>query len=92
MKLMSSLVPRKDGTVLFAFGAATYKFLPAGQGQTVADVDDPEAVRHALATGNFYPASEEDEDAAEALLSNTASPEPEPKKQTRKRAVGSSAE
>jgi len=59
MKLICSIKPRADGTVIVAGYGKTYAFTPTGDGETAADVPDALAAK-LLATGNFYPADMED--------------------------------
>jgi len=54
MKLICSIKPRADGTVIVADAGKTYAFTPTGDGETEADVPDALAAR-LLDTGNFYP-------------------------------------
>ena len=67
MKLNTSIAPRRTGVVLASHAGVTYEFRPGADGELECDVADQAAVAALLATGNFYPASEEDFEAAMAL-------------------------
>ncbi|MDR0273863.1 MAG: hypothetical protein LBI48_00665 [Burkholderiaceae bacterium] len=59
MKLICSIKPRADGTVLVQGDGKTWTFNPTGEGETAADVPDALAEK-LLTTGNFYPAGKAD--------------------------------
>ena len=54
MKLISTLEPTLEGTLLAEFGAVGYLFAADGEGLLVADVNDDEHALHLLDTGHFY--------------------------------------
>jgi hypothetical protein len=60
MKLICSLTPRSDGTVVLHMGATAIVFSRGSSIDLEGDVPD-DIVLEALATGNFYPATEDDE-------------------------------
>jgi phosphosulfolactate phosphohydrolase-like enzyme len=70
MKLLTTLKPRRDGTVVLrsADMKTAFVFSPDENGDLVADVTDEALVATCLASGNFQPADEEDFAAAEAML------------------------
>ena len=62
MRLVSTVKARSDGTLsLLGASGAEYAFVRDEQGRLVGDVPDGADARAALLTGNFYPASEDDE-------------------------------
>jgi hypothetical protein len=67
MKLNTSIAPRRSGIVLASHGGQTYEFRPGADGELECEVADQSAVAALLATGNFYPAREEDFEAAVKL-------------------------
>jgi len=68
MKLQTSIIARRDGTVrVSGKGAQRYVFQADEDGQLVADVDDDELVAHLLQQGTFWPVDPGDYDAATAL-------------------------
>lgn len=84
MKLICSLPPRADGTVVLHCGGAAIVFKRGSSVELEGDVPDDLALA-ALDTGNFYPATEDDEKAAATLQdarakapSSKAAPAPEP--------------
>lgn len=71
MKLLTTLAPRKDGTVLVRSddGKKLYTFAPEKEGgDLVGEVDDEALLVRLLKSNNFEPADESQFDAAEALL------------------------
>lgn len=72
MKLNTSIAPRRTGVVLASHAGVTYEFRPGADGELECDVADQAAVAALLATGNFYPASEEDFESAMALARSAA--------------------
>lgn len=70
MKLLTSLAPRTDGTVIATgVSGARYVFAANEAGDLVADVTDERDVAQLLALGDrFEPADEADYAAAETLL------------------------
>ena len=76
MKLICSIKPRADNTVIVAGYGKTYAFTPTGDGETAAEVPDALAAK-LLATGNFYPA-DRDDGAPVAAAPVTAAPAAKP--------------
>lgn len=72
MRLVCSLQPRRDGTVVFEFAGQAWLFARDAHGDLTAEVADGAAVAHALATGHFYPAVADDEDEAQRLTAEVA--------------------
>lgn len=74
MKLLCTLRPRTDGTIIVrdAKGAPTV-FKADDYGALVADVSDQAMVGRLLASGSFEPADEADHGEAERLLKAAAS-------------------
>lgn len=71
MKLIATIPPRTDGTVIVRFPEGALRFADDGSGSLVCDV--PEArVAQLLDTGNFEPADEADFDLASALMEEAA--------------------
>lgn len=69
MKLQTSIKPRRDGTVtVFGQDRQTYVFATGPDGELTADVADEATVAHLLATGNFWPADEADQEQALLLV------------------------
>jgi hypothetical protein len=70
MKLLTTIAPRKDGTVT-ATGAAgepiVFRLSDLG---LVGEVEKPETIGLLLATGNFEPLEESDFDAAEKFMAD----------------------
>lgn len=75
MKLMTTIQPMTDGTVVLESdgGKNKWVFKADEAGNLVADVDDEDMVGRALATGNFEPVEPADFDSAQVLL-NKANP------------------
>jgi hypothetical protein len=70
MLLITSLQPRRDGTVVAVAnnGKARFTFKARPEdGQLVCEVDDDETVAALLKTENFYPANDADFETALAL-------------------------
>lgn len=73
MKLQTSIIPRRDGTVrVSGKDKRVYAFEPNDDGQLVADVDDEELIARLLQLGTFYPDDPADYDAATALVGDNA--------------------
>lgn len=69
MKLLCTLKPRTDGTIIVrGAGGAAIVFKADEYGALVADVTDQALVGRLLAGGSFEPADEADHDEAERLL------------------------
>ena len=69
MKLQTSIKPRRDGTVtVLGQDRQTYVFAAGPDGELTADVADEATVAHLLATGNFWPADEADQEQALLLV------------------------
>lgn len=69
MKLLTTIQPRRDGTVTLAGkDGASYVFKDDGAGVLVCDIADEATIAHALALGTFEPAEEADFQKAEELL------------------------
>lgn len=69
MKLQTSIKPRRDGTVtVLGQDRQTYVFAAGPDGELTADVADEATVAHLLATGNFWPADEADQEQALELV------------------------
>lgn len=68
MKLLCTLAPRSDGTIIYADGKTRYVFAADAEGSLVCDVPDDAVVAKMLALPHFEPADEGDYDQAEALL------------------------
>ena len=65
MKLQTSIAPRRDGTVrVSGLDRQTYVFAPGPDGELTCDVTDEATVAWLLATKNFWPADEQDFEAA----------------------------
>ena len=77
MKLLTSIPPRRDGTVVACHGEKKFEFKADENGDMVGEVDDPEALGLLLATGNFIPFDENDMAAAVALVQNDGEPDDE---------------
>lgn len=60
MKLITSIPPRRDGTVVVSLAGCKCTFKADEHGDLVADVDEPAALQQLLATGNFEPYDEAD--------------------------------
>lgn len=78
MKLMTTIAPRRDGTVIakdLQGRRITFEADPAFGGALCADVDDDEALVYLLGTGHFEPADEADYPQASALV--PADPDPD---------------
>ena len=69
MKLLTTIKPRKDGTVISRFGAEVCVFKPGEDGDMACDVADPAHIAFLLNTGNFYPANPEDYEEAVVVAS-----------------------
>lgn len=69
MKLQTSITPRRDKTVkVTGLDGKPYVFAAGEDGELSCDVPDEATVTNLLASGNFWPADEQDLAAAEALL------------------------
>jgi len=69
VKLQTSIKPRRDGTVtVLGQDRQTYVFAAGPDGELTADVADESTVAHLLATGNFWPADEADQEQALELV------------------------
>ena len=69
MKLQTSIKPRRDGTVsVLGQDRQTYVFVAGPDGELTADVADPATIAQLLATGNFWPADEADQEQALELV------------------------
>lgn len=76
MKLLTTIQPRRDGTVIvegpapkgLGRQAKKYLFTPDDDGVLVCEIDDEPTLLMLLASGNFEPVDEADLDAAESLL------------------------
>jgi len=69
MKLQTSIKPRRDGSVgVTTAGGAVYRFLPDAAGDLCCEVEAAADIAFLLAPGDFFPASEADNDQAMALL------------------------
>lgn len=69
MKLQTSIKPRRDGTVtVLGQDRQTYVFAAGPDGELTAEVADQATVAHLLATGNFWPADEADQEQALLLV------------------------
>lgn len=55
MKLVTTIQPRADRTVIVRNGADAYQFHTTRGGRVVGDVDDDEFAAELVATGNFAP-------------------------------------
>lgn len=79
MKLLTTIQPRRDGTVIvegpapkgLGRQAKKYVFSPDDDGVLVCDIDDEPTLLMLLASGNFEPVDESDLDAAESLLAGS---------------------
>ncbi len=60
MKLISTLEPTLEGTLLAEFGAVGYLFESDTEGLLVAEVSDDEHALHLLDTGHFYAYDDKD--------------------------------
>lgn len=67
MKLITTIAPRRDKTVIVTSldGRKKFVFADDGTNQLAADVDDDATVAHLLRSESFYPA--EESDFAEAM-------------------------
>jgi hypothetical protein len=70
MKLGTDTIPRKDGTVVARFGDVAYTFIRGDDGVLSCDVGNDDHIEALINTGNFYPVSEGDYDAAIEVLSS----------------------
>ena len=69
MKLQTTIKPRRDGSVgVTTAGGAVYRFLPDAAGDLCCEVEVSADIAFLLALGDFFPASETDNDQAIALL------------------------
>lgn len=72
MKLATEIKPRADGTLKVdaVSGGVVYEFTPhpKDDGVMICDVRDDKTVAMLLSTGNFFPASEKDDERAEQIL------------------------
>lgn len=69
MKLETTILPRRDGTVNVEIGDMRYVFSPDDTGALVCDIANEDDVAHLLRQGDhFLPADEEDFAAASALV------------------------
>lgn len=62
MRLITTILPRRDGTVIAKSpdGKRTFTFTADAGGELTCEVDDDETVAHLLRTDSFYPADEAD--------------------------------
>ena len=69
MKLYTSIIPRRDGS-LYAAGldGIKYSFVPDADGQLACDIEDAATVSKLLSGGDFFPADELDNETAFALI------------------------
>lgn len=72
MKLETTILPRRDGTVRVSIGDADYTFSPDASGALVADVPNDEHVAQLIHLGDFLPADEADFERA-AKMTGSAS-------------------
>lgn len=76
MLLLTTIIPRRDGTVTLRGAAGqVYVFKPDAAGDLVCEVDDEATLKHALRSSDFEPALIEDHEAAQALLDDGALPD-----------------
>lgn len=69
MKLLTNIIPRKDGTIILEAGGRKYVFKPDDSGALVCDIDDSALVGRLLAMDDMYePADDADFDDAERLV------------------------
>lgn len=68
MKLETTILPRRDGTVISRVGDVMYVFSPDASGVLACEVDDDAHVALLIDSGNFYPASSEDYERASELM------------------------
>jgi hypothetical protein len=68
MKLETVIPPRKDGTVNADFGDVRYTFRADASGVLSCEVNDDAHIAALISTGNFYPASRADFDAAAKII------------------------
>lgn len=69
MKLETSILPRRDGTINTLMpDKTTYKFKQDTHGAMVCDIDNESHVAWLIDTGRFYPASDEDFEQASKLM------------------------
>jgi hypothetical protein len=76
MKLQTSILPRKDGTVrLLGLDGVNYTFAPDANGDMVCDVTHEPTIVHALEKRSeyFWPADEADHDEANRLIAEANS-------------------
>lgn len=76
MKMLCTLAPRSDGTVIYAEGKTRHVFAADEAGDLVCEVDDEAIVAKMLALPHFEPADEADYAKAEALLKPTPGDQP----------------
>jgi hypothetical protein len=69
MKLMTDIIPRRDGTVTAEAGGQKWTFKADENGEMVCEVEGDEALAALLATGNFQPYDEADIGMAASLVS-----------------------
>ena len=74
MKMLCTMAPRSDGTVIYDEGKARHVFAADAAGDLVCDVEDDAIVAKMLALPHFEPADEADYAKADALLSAPDSP------------------
>jgi len=69
VKLQTSIKPRRDGTVsVLGQDRQTYVFVADDEGLLTGDVGDEPTIAALLATGNFWPADEADQERALELV------------------------
>lgn len=72
MKLQTSIQPRRDGTVkVVGQDQKTYVFEADADGELSCDISDMPTVSALLSGGLFWPANQEDHDAALAAVETT---------------------
>lgn len=75
MELQTSIRPRRDGTVnVVGEDGVTYTFKTGADGVLSCDVADDATVARLLTLGDFYPANEQDFQAAVALAQSATPP------------------
>ena len=71
MKLETTIIPRKDGTVIVSLGATKYVFVADDFGAMSCDVEDMTDVACLMNLGEFHPANPEDYEIAADLVDAT---------------------
>lgn len=75
MKLITNILPRRNGTVTAVAGGKDWTFSTDENGEIVGDVDGDEALAELLATGNFQPYDELDLSRAAVLAGADVDPD-----------------